>query len=81
VPAELGVADKRTVGQVNGRRLIVVSDWRAMLAAGMSASAVVPISADSQDVVKVPLAHDAESIQDLVLECLNDPLDKGLQIR
>jgi hypothetical protein len=81
VPAELGVADKSTPGQVNDRRLIVVSDWRAMIPAGMSASLIVPIGTDSQDVVEVPLADHAESVQDLVLECLNDPLDKGLQVR
>jgi hypothetical protein len=81
VPAEFGLTDKSTPGQVNGRRLIVVSDWRAMIPAGVSSPTVVPISANSQDVIEVPSADHAESIQDVVLECLNDPLDKRLQIR
>lgn len=62
MPAQFGVADKSTPGQVNGRRPIAVTDWRAMIPAGMSASAVVPIGTDSQDVVEVPLTNDAESI-------------------
>ncbi len=81
VPAEFGVADKSTLAQINGPRLIVVSDWRAMIPSGVSASAVVPIGADSQDVIEVPFADHAESNQDLVLERLDDPLDKRLEIR
>jgi hypothetical protein len=52
-----------------------------MIPAGMSAPAVVPIGADFQGVVEVPFANHAEAVQDLVLERLNDPLDKRLQIR
>lgn len=54
VPAEFGVADECVLGQVNSRTLVIVSDRREMIPAGVAASAVVPIDADSQDVVEIP---------------------------
>lgn len=81
MPAEFGVADELLLAQISRRWLLVVTDRREMIPPGVYASVVVPIGADSQDVIEVAFADDAESVQDLVLECLNDPLHKRLQIR
>jgi hypothetical protein len=41
----------------------------------MSASLVVPVGSDLQDMIQVPLVDDAKAVQHLVLEFLNDALD------
>ena len=54
----------------------MVSNWRQVVPTGMSASFVVPVGPDFQDVIQVLLADDAKSVQYLVLERLNDPFDE-----
>jgi hypothetical protein len=44
----------------------------------MSASFIVPVSPDFQDVIQVLLVDDAKAVQNLVLEGLNDAFDERL---
>jgi len=41
----------------------------------MSASFVVPVGPNFQDVIQVSLVGDAKAVQHLVLDCLNDAFD------
>lgn len=81
MPTQVGLADEDTLGQVNSRRLVVVTDGRQVISAGVAAPVVVPVGTDSQDVIEVPLADDTTAVQDFVLERLDDSLDERLQIR
>ncbi len=47
----------------------------------MSASFVVPVGPDFQDVIQVLLVDGAKAVQHLVLEGLNDTFDERLKVR
>ncbi len=44
----------------------------------MSASFVVPVGPDFQDVIQMLLVDDAKAVQHLMLECLYDAFDERL---
>ena len=47
----------------------------------MSAPPIVPVRPDFLDMVEVLFIHHAKSVQDLVLERLDNALDECLQVR
>jgi len=80
MPTKFGVADDFVFGQIDSRRLSLIAHRRQVIAPGMTASEVIPILRNPQNVVQVLLADHAKSVEHLVLQCLNHPLDERLQV-
>lgn len=81
MPTELSVANKSLLGQINYTWGALATNRRKLVSPRMSAAMVVPILRHAKDVVEMLLVDNAESIQNFVLERLNDALDKRLQVR
>jgi hypothetical protein len=78
VPTKFGVADELVLCKIEPGWIVTFSHWRQVIPTGMSASFVVPVSPDFQDVIQVLLVDDAKAVQHLVLECLDDAFDERL---
>jgi len=78
VPTKFGVADELVLCKIEPRWIVTFTHWRQVVSTGMSASFVVPVGPDFQDVIQLPLVDDAEAVQHLVLECLNNSFDERL---
>ena len=81
MPAELAVTDDFHLLQIDHRRIVTVPYRRQIPASRMATAVIVPVRRTAKDVIQVPLADHAKTVQHLVLERLNHPLDVRLQVR
>ncbi len=52
-----------------------------MIAICVAAPVLVPILRDLKQVIEMHIAHDTKRIEHAVLDCLDNSLDAGLQVR
>ena len=79
--AEFTLADNLLIDRCNVWKLRFPMHRRKMVTGRMASPMIIPVLRDAKNMVQVLLTDDAESIQHFVLERLNYPLDKCLEIR
>ena len=81
VPAELAIGNDSLLRQINDWRIVAISHRRQVTPGRMATPVIVPVRRAAKDVIKVPLARHAKTVEHFVLERLHHPLDMRLQVR
>lgn len=80
MPTKFAVADNLVLRQIDRRRILAALNGGQVVAARVTSAFVVPALPNGQDVVQLAFTHDAERVQNLVHESLDNTLDEGLQV-
>ena len=78
--AKFGVADDAFRLQIHRRRRFTVAHRRKMVSTCVTATMIIPVLPTSKDVVQVLLADHAKCTEHFMLERLNHPLYKSLEV-